>query len=90
MLETGEPVRAVIVQTQSMSAQNPAGVETYALVLRILQHGRAPRQVQIGNPVPESFIPLLYPGSNVPTRALASQPNAVSVDWDSALAEASR
>jgi hypothetical protein len=90
VLETGTPVRAVIVQTQSLNAKNPAGLELYALVLTILEDGQPPRQIQIGNPVPDSCVPLLYPGSNVPARALPGQPNVVAVDWDAALAEASK
>jgi hypothetical protein len=89
ILETGSPVRAVIIQSQSLSAKNPAGVELYALVLTILEDGQPPRQIQAGNPVPEACIPLLYPGSNMPAKALPGQPNLVAVDWDAALAEAS-
>ena len=64
--------------------------DLYGLVLTILQPGHPPRQVQVGNPVPPAGVPLLYPGSNLPARALPDQPQAVVIDWDAALAEASR
>jgi hypothetical protein len=89
VLATGDPVRAVMIQTQSLSAKNPAGLDLYAFVLTILQDGHPPRQIQAGNPVPENCIPLLYPGSNVPAKAMADQPNMVAIDWNAALAEAS-
>jgi hypothetical protein len=90
VLETGNPVRAVVIQTQSLSAKNPAGLDLYAFVLTILEEGQAPRQVQAGNPVPASCIPLLYPGSNVPAKVDPNQPGLVAIDWDTALTEASK
>ena len=90
VLETGKPVRAVVIQTQSLSAKNPAGVDLYAFVLTILEEGHPPRQVQAGNPVPPSCIPLLYPGSNMPAKVDGDQPAMVAIDWDAALAEASK
>jgi hypothetical protein len=90
VLETGNPVRAIVIQTQSLSARNPAGLELYAFVLTILEEGHPPRQVQAGNPVPASCIPLLYPGSNMPAKVHPGQPALVAIDWDEALTEASK
>jgi hypothetical protein len=90
ILQTGNPVRAVVIQTQSLSAKNPAGLDLYAFVLTILEEGHPPRQVQAGNPVPDSCIPLLYPGSNMPAKVDPGQPGLVAIDWDTALAEASK
>lgn len=90
VLASGVPVRAVVIQSQPLNARNQAGADLYALVLTILQEGHAPRQVQVGNPVPASCVPLLYPGSNMPARAVPDQPQMVVIDWDAALAEASR
>jgi hypothetical protein len=90
VLETGDPVRAIVVQTQPLSAKSPVGLELHAFVLTILEDGCAPRQIQTGNPVPENCIPLLYPGSNMPAKALPDRPKMVAIDWGAALAEASR
>lgn len=90
VLAHGVRVRAVVIQCQPLNARNQAGADLYALVLTILQEGHAPRQVQVGNPVPASCVPLLYPGSNMPAKAIPDQPQMVVIDWDAALAEASR
>jgi hypothetical protein len=90
VLESGNPVRAVIIQTQSLNAKNPAGDELYAFVLTILEDGHAPRQTQAGNPVPASCIPLLYPGSNLPAKVSPDNPAMVAIDWPAALAAASQ
>jgi hypothetical protein len=90
ILESGNPVRAVVIQTQPLSAKNRAGLDLYAFVLTILEEGHPPRQVQAGNPVPAPCIPLLYPGSNLPAKVDADQPGLVAIDWDAALAEASK
>jgi hypothetical protein len=90
VLASGEPARAVVTASQPLRSRNEAGLELYALVLTILQEGHAPRQVTVGNPVPAACVPLLYPGSNMPARAMPGQPQAVAIDWDAALAEASR
>jgi hypothetical protein len=90
VLMTGMPVRAVIVQSQPLNAKTSAGVDLYALLLTVLQEGQAPRQLQLGYPVPAGGIPLLYPGSNVPAKALPDRPDLVAIDWDAAVSEASR
>jgi hypothetical protein len=90
ILATGTPVRAIIIQTQPMNERNPAGLDIYAFVLTILESGQAPRQLQIGNPVPRACVPLLYPGSNLAAKVSPNEPNFVAIDWDTALAEASR
>ncbi|HEY4346124.1 MAG TPA: hypothetical protein VGM80_00925 [Gaiellaceae bacterium] len=90
VLESGIPVRAVVVGSQPLGTKTPAGVDLYALVLTVLQEGSPPRQVQLGNPVPADCVPLLYNGSNLPAKAAPDRPELVAVDWVAALAEASR
>ena len=90
VLAHGIPVRAVVIQSESLHQRNQAGVDLYALVLTVLQPGHAPRQIQVGNPVPADGVPLLYPGSNLPARALPDRPEAVVIDWEAAVYEASR
>lgn len=90
VLATGIPVRAVVVQSQALNARTQAGVDLYGLLLTVLQEGQPPRQVQLGYPVPASGVPLLYPGSNVPAKILPDHPDLVAIDWEAAIAEASR
>jgi hypothetical protein len=87
VLAGGTPVRAVIVQTNPLGMKNQAGVDVHAFVLTVLADGQAPRQVQVGNPVPPEAVPLLYPGCNVPAKFLPSEPDGVVIDWTAALAE---
>ena len=90
ILASGVPIRAVIIQSESLSAKNAAGVPVYAFTLTILQDGQPPRQTQVGNPVPEDAVPLLYPGSNLPAKVLSDDPRAVVIDWVAAVAESSK
>jgi hypothetical protein len=90
VLSSGIPVRAVLVQSQPLNARTQAGVDLYGLVLTVLQEGQPPRQLQLGYPVPGNCVPLLYPGSNVPAKVLPDRPDLVAIDWDAAVAEASR
>jgi hypothetical protein len=90
ILQAGNPVRAVVIQTQSLNVKNPAGLGLYTFVLTILEEGHPPRQVQVGNPVPASCVPLLYPGSTMPAKVHPDRPDLVAIDWDAALTEASR
>lgn len=90
ILADGVPIRAVIIQSEPLSAKNASGVPLYAFVLTILQDGQPPRQTQVGNPVPDDAVPLLYPGSNLPAKVSADDPKAVAIDWAAALAESSK
>ena len=87
VLARGDPVRAVIVQTQPLGMKNQDGVDLRALLLTVLQEGKAPRQAKVGNPVPAEAVPLLYPGANVPAKVLPEEPDGVVIDWKAALAE---
>jgi hypothetical protein len=90
ILATGSLVRAVIIQTEPMSAKNQAGLDIYAFVLTILEPGRPPRQAQLGNPVPATCVPLLYPGSNLAAKVDPNNADLIAIDWDTALADASK
>jgi hypothetical protein len=87
ILATGEPARAVIVESQPIGKRNPAGVDIYAYVLTVMPEGRDPYQIQVGNPTPPAALPFLFAGSRVPVK-IGSVPNAVVIDWDAAAAEA--
>lgn len=86
LLATGRPGRAVIVQSQALGTRSPSGVDLYAFVLTVMQEGKDPYQIQVGNPTPAAALPLLFPGSQVPVK-IGENINAVVIDWDAALAE---
>jgi hypothetical protein len=88
LLATGTPARAVIIQSQPLGMRTPAGVDVYALVVTILCDGHQPYQTQVGNPVPPSGLPLLYPGSNLPAKVRPEEQGQVIIDWEAAVAEA--
>jgi hypothetical protein len=88
ILEQGAPCKAVIVQSQPLGMRNPAGKDMYAFMLTILADGRAPYQIQVGNPVPAEALPLLYPGNTVPAKRMPEgDDHEVVIDWDAALAQ---
>ncbi len=89
ILEEGMPCKAVIVETQPLGTRNQKGDDMYAFLLTILADGRAPFQIQVGNPVPASAVPLLYPGNTVPAKRMPTgDERQVVIDWQAALAQA--
>ncbi len=88
ILASGTPCEAVIVQTQPLGMKNAAGIDMHAFVFSVFVEGKPPYQAQVGNPVPDAAVPLLFPGSRVPARVDADDPNGVVVDWDAALKNA--
>src|SRR6266511_2868720 len=87
VLERGNPVRAVIVQTQPLGMKNQQGVDVHAFVLTVMPDGQKPYQTKVGNPVPEEAVPLLFPGSNLPAKVLPEEPEGVVIDFKAGLAE---
>lgn len=87
ILRTGDPAKAVIVQTQPLGMKNPEGVDLHAFVLTVIRDGQTPYQVQVGNPVPEAAVPLLYPGSELPAKIQSDNPEGVVIDFEAALAQ---
>jgi len=87
VLERGDPVRAVIVQTQPMGMKNQQGVDVHAFVLTVMRGGQKPYQSKVGNPVPEDAVPLLFNGSNLPAKVLPEEPEGVAIDFKAALEE---
>ena len=68
ILANGSPVEAVVVQAQKLGMKGPQGDDVYALSLTIEATGEQPYSVQVGNSVPASALPKLYPGSRLPAR----------------------
>jgi hypothetical protein len=87
VLERGNPVRAVIVQTQPLGMKNQHGVDVHAFVLTVMPDGQKPYQTKVGNPVPDEGVPLLFPGSNLPAKVLPEEPEGVVIDFKAAMAE---
>jgi hypothetical protein len=89
ILAKGSPARAVIVQSQPLGLKSPSGLDLYGFQLTIMVDGKAPYQIQVGNPVTPGGVPLIYPGSNLPATYMPNgSPESVAIDWDAAVAEA--
>jgi hypothetical protein len=88
ILEQGVRCRAVIVQSQPLGMRNPQGDDMYAFLLTVMADGRAPYQIQVGNPVPAAAVPLLHPGSTVPAKRMPDgDDHELAIDWEGALAQ---
>jgi hypothetical protein len=88
ILAEGAPCKAVIVQAQSMGMRSSTGKDMYAFALTVMAEGRPPYQIQVGNPVPEAALPLLYPGNTVPAKRMPEgDDHDLVIDWDAALAQ---
>jgi hypothetical protein len=80
VLANGKPITVVLVGDQPLGKKNAEGIEVYALQLTIATGVPTPYQIMVGNPVPASALPLLYPGSKLHAK-LGDDPNSVVVDW---------
>jgi hypothetical protein len=80
ILENGKPVTVVLVASQPMGVKSPKGDDVQALTLTVATGVETPYQVQVGNGVPASALPLVYPGSKLHAR-IGDEPNEVVVDW---------
>lgn len=81
IIATGEPARAIIIQTMPLNMQNTEGVDLHGFVLTVMPEGRPPYQTKVGNPTPPEALPFLYPGSNVPVKIGSADPDSVVIDW---------
>ena len=90
VLAQGAACRAVIDQSQDMGLRNPDGVPMCAFTLTVSGDGTAPYQIQVANPVPPERQSLVFPGSDLPAKVLTDNPNAVVIDWATAVAELAR
>jgi hypothetical protein len=80
VLANGKPIKVVLVGDQPLGKKNADGVEIYALQLTAYEGVDTPYQLTVGNPVPATALPLLFPGSKLNAR-LGDDPNSVVVDW---------
>jgi len=80
VLATGKPITVVLVADQSLGMKSAKGDPVHALTLTIATGVDTPYQIQVGNAVPASALPLVYPGSKLYAK-LGAGPNDVVVDW---------
>ena len=80
ILATGTPVTVVLVANQPIGLTNHEGHPVHALTLTVATGVPEPYQVQVGNAIPPSALPLVYPGSKLHAK-LGSDPNSIVVDW---------
>ena len=80
VLANGKPIKVVLVQDQLAHMKNAKGDDVHALTLTVYEGVDTPYQIVVGNAVPASALPLLYPGSKLHAK-LGDAPNAVVVDW---------
>ncbi|WP_162942342.1 hypothetical protein [Desertimonas flava] len=85
ILANGLPCRAIIQQFQPLGMTNPAGLPLYAFALTVVPQDGAAYQIQVGNPVPESAMAFLFPGSQLPAKVMPGEPNSVAIDWAAAV-----
>lgn len=81
ILANGKPITVVLVANAPIGVKNAKGDDVQALTLTIATGVETPYQIQVGNAVPASALPLLFPGSKLNAR-LGEGPNDVVVDWD--------
>ena len=79
ILANGSEANVVLVADQPMGMTSPTGDPVHALTLTI-DKGDQSYQVQVGNGVPNSALPLLYPGSKLHAK-IGEDANDVVVDW---------
>ncbi|WP_395638802.1 hypothetical protein [Pseudolysinimonas sp.] len=79
ILANGSDAAVVLVANQPMGLTSASGDPVHALTLTI-DKGADSYQVQVGNGVPNSALPLVFPGSKLHAK-IGDTPNAVVVDW---------
>jgi hypothetical protein len=93
ILARGTPCRASLLMTMPLGSKSDSGLEMIGLILSVALPGGQPYQAQIGLGVPAEAMVLLFPGSDLPARALEEwlrnpgPPDMVTIDWDAAIAE---
>jgi hypothetical protein len=79
VLANGTEAKVVLVANQPMGLTSAAGDPVQGLTLTV-DKGADSYQVQVGNGVPNSALPLLFPGSKLYAK-IGEEPNSVVVDW---------
>ena len=84
ILATGTPAEAVVVANQPLGVRNHEGHDLHIFTLTVLPAGGQPYQVQVGNPLPATALPFVFPGARVPVKLGDQGPEAVAIDWANA------
>jgi hypothetical protein len=79
ILANGTDAKVVLVANQPMGLTSSTGDPVQALTLTV-DKGAESYQVQVGNGVPNSALPLLFPGSKLHAK-IGDDANDVVVDW---------
>lgn len=93
LLARGISCRAKLLMSTPLGQRNDAGLDVMGLVFTVAAADGTPYQCQIGVGVPADAVPLLYPNSDLPARALEewlqhpAQPDMVTIDWATAMTE---
>lgn len=85
LVASGRPAEAVIVSNTPLGLRSWDGNDIHMFVLTVMADGQAPYQAQVGNPLPASALPFVFPGARVPVK-LGGNPNEVAIDWAAAAA----
>jgi hypothetical protein len=80
ILANGKPIVVVLVANQPIGVNNFRGDPVHALTLTVAEGVETPYQIQVGNAVPATALPLVYPGSKLHAK-LGAGPGDVVVDW---------
>jgi hypothetical protein len=80
VLAHGKPITVVLVANTPIGVNSADGDPVQALTLTVATGVPTPYQIQVGNAVPASALPLLFPGSKLHAM-LGDGPNDVVVDW---------
>lgn len=86
ILAHGTEAEAVIVANQPLGLRNHEGHDVHLFTLTVTPPGAAPYQVQVGNPLPTTALPLVFPGARVPVKLGPDGPQSVAIDWAGASA----
>jgi hypothetical protein len=93
ILARGKECRAALLMSTPLGQKNDDGLDVMGLVFTVTAANGQPCQAQIGVAVPADAMSLLFPGSDLPARALEewlralAPPDMVTIDWPAALAE---
>ena len=80
ILEHGKPITVVLVANQPIGVNNAKGDPVHALTLTVATGVPTPYQIQVGNAIPATALPLVNPGSKLHAK-LGDAPGDVVVDW---------
>ena len=85
ILEHGKPLKVVLIASEPLKLRTPEGIDIYLLTLTVYEGVDKPYQTRMGNPVPATALPLMYPGSKL--YAKLGDSGIIAIDWTAGPAE---